>query len=294
MLSGLVTNFDTPTDIDIYTAKLDFEDNLWGGKLGAGTKFSRVASDNTFLVFDEINGSMVRNDRRSNQFNYDENVYAGYLSYNRQLNQKWSMNAGLRAEQTDAEGHLQAFLDSLQEEPVKLNYLSWFPSAGITWQLAEQHALALNYGRRINRPDYNVLNPFYNQLSQLSFEKGNPRLRPEIVNNVELGYTFAYRYNVKLGYSLTEDQITRLIGPDDSDPRASFINWDKPLHADRLEPQHQRPRAGQQVVECLHQRRPYPHRQPSRLRRWGRGGFASRFLQHLHAAYFRPPGSHQI
>lgn len=226
VLSGLVTNFDTPTDIDIYTAKLDFEDDLWGGKLGAGTKFSRVASDNTFLVFDEINGSMVRNDRRSNQFDYDENVYAGYVNYNRQLNQKWSMNAGLRAEQTDAEGYLQAFLDSLQEDPVKLDYLSWFPSAGLTWQAAEMHSFNLNYGRRINRPDYNVLNPFYNQLSQLSFEKGNPRLRPEIVNNLELGYTWKYMYNVKLGYSLTEDQITRLIGPDDSDPRASFINWD--------------------------------------------------------------------
>jgi iron complex outermembrane recepter protein len=226
LLSETVTSFNTPTDIGIYTAKLDFENDLWGGKFGAGTKFSRVTSDNTFLVFDEETGSPVRNDRRSNRFDYDENVYAGYVSYNRPLSKKLNFSGGLRAEKTDAKGHLQAFVDSLQEAPVVLDYLSWFPSAGLTWQLAEKHALALNYGRRINRPDYNVLNPFYNQLSQLSFEKGNPRLRPEIVNNVELGYTWKYMYNFKLGYSLTEDQITRLIGPDDSDPRASFINWD--------------------------------------------------------------------
>ncbi|MEM9822970.1 MAG: outer membrane beta-barrel family protein, partial [Bacteroidota bacterium] len=93
-------------------------------------------------------------------------------------------------------------------------------------QVAPTHLLALNYGRRINRPDYNVLNPFRYQLSQLSFEKGNPFLRPEIVNNVELGYTLAYRYNFKLAYSRTTDQITRLIGPDDVDPRASFITWE--------------------------------------------------------------------
>ncbi|MCC6724853.1 MAG: TonB-dependent receptor [Saprospiraceae bacterium] len=226
VLSGFITSFDTPTDIDIYTGKLDYEQDLLGGKLGLGTKFSRVASDNNFLVYDEETGAPIRNDRRSNRFDYDEDVYAGYMSYNRPLSKKLNFSGGLRAEKTDATGNLQAFIDSLMEPTVKLNYLSWFPSAGLTWQVAEQHSLNLNYGRRINRPDYNVLNPFYNQLSQLSFEKGNPRLRPEIVNNMELGYTWKYMYNFTVGYSLTEDQITRLIGPDDSDPRASFINWD--------------------------------------------------------------------
>ncbi|MGB3085037.1 MAG: outer membrane beta-barrel family protein, partial [Saprospiraceae bacterium] len=129
-------------------------------------------------------------------------------------------------EQTDARGDLQAYLPELQEPAVLLKYLSWFPSAGINWNITEQNSMALNYSRRINRPDYNVLNPFNNQLSQLSYEKGNPFLAPEIVNNLELGYTLASRFNFKVGYALTSDQITRLIGPDDKDPRASFIKWD--------------------------------------------------------------------
>ena len=226
LLSEIINSFDTPTDIDIYTFKIDYEEDVLGGKLGLGSKLSRVVSDNTFLFFDEQNGEVIRNDRRSNRFEYDENVYAGYISFTRPINDKWNFSAGLRAEQTDATGDLQAFVDSLQEDPVKLNYLSWFPSAGLTWQIAPTHALALNYGRRINRPDYNVLNPFNNQLSQLSFQKGNPFLRPEIVNNIELSYTLNYRYNFKVGYSLTEDQITRLISPDDENPLAGFISWD--------------------------------------------------------------------
>lgn len=226
ILTEIVNTFDTPTDIDIYTFKVDFEEQLWGGKLGIGSKLSRVVSDNTFLVFDVANGTQQQNNRLSNRFDYDENVYAGYISYARALGKKWNFAVGLRAEQTDAMGNLQAFLPELQEPPVELNYLSWFPNAGVTWQVAPKHMLALNYGRRINRPDYNVLNPFNNLLSQLSFEKGNPFLRPEIVNNLELGYTLAYRYNFKLGYSRTTDQITRLIGPDDVDPRASFITWE--------------------------------------------------------------------
>ncbi|MBK8967942.1 MAG: TonB-dependent receptor [Lewinellaceae bacterium] len=225
VLTEVINSFDTPTDIDIYSAKLDFEDKFLGGTLGAGAKLTQVVSDNTFLFYDELGNGPVRNDFRSNLFDYDERVYAGYVNFARELGTAWSFSAGLRAEQTDATGMLEAFRPELQEPPVEFNYLSWFPSGGLTWKLAPKHTLALNYGRRINRPDYNVLNPFNDQISQLSYQKGNPFLRPEIVNNLELGYTLAYRYNFKLAYSRTTDQITRLIAPDEDDPRAGFITW---------------------------------------------------------------------
>lgn len=226
ILTEVVNHFDTPSDIDIFTFQVDFEDKLWGGTLAAGTKFSQVISGNTFLFYDELNGVPTRNDHRSNQFKYDEKVYAGYVNYAGKLGKKLQYSLGLRAEQTDAQGDLQAYLPSLEEPPVLFNYLSWFPSAGLTWAYSETHNFALNAGRRINRPDYNVLNPFNNQISQLSFEEGNPFLKPEIVNNLELGYTLAQRYNAKLAYSRTLNQITRLIAPDPIDPRAGSISWD--------------------------------------------------------------------
>ncbi len=226
LLSSINNAFDTPSDIEIFTAKIDVESKKLGGQLGYGAKFSKVVSDNTFLFFDVANGSKIRNNSRSNTFLYDEQVSAGYLSYNRSLSSAISMSAGLRAEHTDATGNLTTFDTTLQEPPVKFNYLSWFPNAGITYSKNPMHVWNLNVGRRINRPDYNVLNPFNNQMSQLSYEKGNPFLKPEIVNNVELGYTVAYAFNFKLAYSETSNQITRLIGPDSEDPRSSFISWD--------------------------------------------------------------------
>jgi len=225
VLTEIINRFDTPTDIDIFTVTADYEQGLWGGKFGAGSKLSQVVSDNTFLFYDEISETPVLNNRKSNSFKYDERVYAGYLSYNRKLNEKWDLSTGLRAELTDAMGNLQAFLPELQEPPVLLNYLSWFPNFSLAWTPAEKHSFNFSGGRRINRPDYNVLNPFNNQISQLSYEKGNPFLRPEIVNNLELGYTLGFRYNFKLAWSRTTDQITRLIAPDDVDPRAGFITW---------------------------------------------------------------------
>lgn len=226
IISQNITAYTTPVEIDIATAKVDFETEISGGRFALGSKFSQVATDNTFLFYNIRDGIEIQNNRRSNQFNYDENVWAGYINYSKSLTKKWNASAGLRIENTNATGDLIAFIPELEEEPVDFNYTHFFPSAGLTYQYKPEHVFSLNYGRRINRPDYNVLNPFREQLSELSYSRGNKFLQPEIVNNVELGYTLAYRFSFKLAYSHTSNQITRLIGPDDEDPRAGFISWD--------------------------------------------------------------------
>ncbi|MBK7524053.1 MAG: TonB-dependent receptor [Saprospiraceae bacterium] len=226
IISTYINRYNTPSKIDISTAKADYETELFGGKVGIGAKFSNVTTDNTFLFYNIIQNIDIRNDNRSNQFSYSENVYAGYANFAKNVTTKWNVSAGLRVEKTDATGDLIAYLPELEEAPVDFNYTSFFPSAGIVYQYHPEHVYSLNYGRRINRPDYNVLNPFREQLSELSYSKGNKFLQPEIVNNFELGYTLKYMYSFKLSYSYTTNQITRLIGPDELDPRAGFISWD--------------------------------------------------------------------
>lgn len=225
LLTEVLTRFDTPTDIDIYTAQADFEEEIWGGQMSLGSKLSQVVSDNTFLFFDEMDGVVTRNDSFSNKFKYDERVFAAYVNYSRPFGKKLNASAGLRTEKTDATGDLTTFRPELEEAPVVQNYWSWFPNVSVMYQLSPKYTAVISAGRRINRPDYNVLNPFNNRMSELSYEKGNPYLLPEIVNNIELGLTVANRYNFKAGYSRTKDQITRLIAPADDDPRAGFITW---------------------------------------------------------------------
>ena len=225
LLSEKLTKYETPTDIDIFTFKVDYEIPTLGGKVGFGTKYSDVVTKNTYKFFDIDGGVPILNYTRSNDFDYVEDVYAGYISYTTNISQKVTMTSGLRVEITDATGDLRAYDPDIAEDPVDLNYTDYFPTLGFTYMSSLMNTWSINYGRRINRPDYNVLNPFRIQLSELSFSKGNARLNPEIVNNLELGYTYRYMYNFKLSYSRTTDQITRLIGPDDIDPRAGFISW---------------------------------------------------------------------
>ncbi|MEO6489997.1 MAG: TonB-dependent receptor [Ferruginibacter sp.] len=209
LLSAITNRNYTPTDIDIYTAKLDAEQKLGKAKLGYGIKTSFVSTKNTFDFFNDQNGVPVKQLDRSNSFKYEENVNAGYLNYLRQLNTKWSMQAGLRAEQTNSKGTL-ARADGLvqADNTVKRNYLDLFPSAALTWNMSEKHSLNLTYSRRIDRPTYQDLNPFENKLDELTYEKGNAFLRPQYTDNVELTHTFKGMINTTLGYSHVKDYAT--------------------------------------------------------------------------------------
>lgn len=211
----------TPTDIDIYTAKVDVEQNKWKGKFGYGAKFSYVKTTNTFDFFNDIAGVPVKQLSRSNSFTYKENVNAAYVNYQRQFNQKWSLQAGLRVEQTNSEGVLTRADGVIQaDNTVKKDYINLFPSAAVTWSVNQKNTLNLTYSRRIDRPSYQDLNPFENKLDELTYEKGNAFLRPQYTDNVELTHTFNYKLNTTIGYSYVKDYATQTT---DTANNATFV-----------------------------------------------------------------------
>jgi len=221
VLSTSIVQTLTPTVIDIATFKVDYEQPIGEGKLGTGVKFSYVNTDNTFDFFDVIDGANILNKEVSNQFEYSENVNAAYANYNQQFG-KLGVSAGLRLEQTNSEGDLTSFVTT-EDDNVKRNYLDVFPSGGLTYNLNDKNSFRLNYSRRINRPSYQDLNPFRQRLDELTFEKGNPFLRPEYTNKLELTHTFMYAINTTLGFDHTKDLIARLT--DAEGDKKAFITY---------------------------------------------------------------------
>lgn len=221
LLYQVVNRNYTPTDIDIYTSKIDVEQNKWKGKLGYGAKFSYVKTTNTFDFFNDVNGAPVKQLSRSNSFAYTENVNAAYINYQRKFNDKWSIQTGLRAEQTNSKGELTRADGIVQaDNTVKRNYINLFPSAAITWTVNEKNTLNLTYSRRIDRPSYQDLNPFENKLDELTYEKGNAFLRPQYTNNIELTHTFRSAINTTVGYSHVKDYATQIT---DTAGNATFL-----------------------------------------------------------------------
>jgi outer membrane receptor protein involved in Fe transport len=212
---------DTPTDIDIYTFKVDHELPFAKGKLGAGGKVSYVKTDNTFDFYNVIDKKNVLNTEASNEFTYTENVNALYANYSQQAG-KIGIQAGLRLEQTNSEGALMSLVPT-DEDNVKRSYLDVFPSAGITYQLNEKNTFQINYSRRINRPNYQDLNPFRQRLDEITFEKGNPFLQPEYTNKFQITHTFNYSINTTLSFDHTKDLIGRLT--DAESETSAFITY---------------------------------------------------------------------
>ena len=202
----------TPTDIEIYTAKIDVEQKLGKGKFGYGAKTSFVVTKNTFDFFtNDINGDPVKVLDRSNNFKYTENVNAAYVNYRQQLNAKLSLQTGVRMEQTNSEGVLVRADGVVQaDNTVKRSYWNLFPSAAFSFNVNHKHSLSLTYSRRIDRPTYQDLNPFENKLDELTFQKGNAFLRPQYTDNIELTHTFLGFINTTVGYSHVKDYATEV------------------------------------------------------------------------------------
>jgi len=212
--------FNTPTDVDIYTAKIDHERPMFGGKFETGLKTAYVITDNTFEYFDVENGVKTLNLDRTNDFEYTENVNAAYLSFQKQFG-KVGLQLGLRGEHTYSLGDLKS--ETQANQLTERDYFNLFPSGGLTYAFNQKNMGRLTYSRRIDRPNYENLNPFEDKLDELNYRKGNPFLKPQYSHNLELGYTYNYSLNVSLAYTHTEDMFAQVISQSDQNSNASLI-----------------------------------------------------------------------
>lgn len=201
---------NTPTTIDIKTFKADYEQKLWAGKLGVGFKLSDVKTDNTFDFFNVLNDADVKDDSRSNRFTYSEMVNAVYLNYNRPLSKKVTLQVGLRGENTKSFGSLVAKQQS-NEKAVDTSYFNLFPSGALSYNVSKDYAVNFSYSRRIERPRYQDLNPFEYKLDELTYNKGNPFLRPSYTQSFEINQTIKQKVNLGLSYSLQRDVISDIL-----------------------------------------------------------------------------------
>ena len=193
----------TNSVIDIFTLKSDYSAKFLKGKLGVGFKTSFVETDNVFDFYNIFSNVETIDTTRSNHFVYNENVNAVYVHYQRTV-KKFDMQAGVRMENTESEGDLSS-ATAIDDKNVKRSYTDFFPSGGITYNADKNNSFGLMYSARIDRPNYQELNPFEYKLDELSFRKGNPFLNPQYSNKIELSHTYKYATTTSISYSITND-----------------------------------------------------------------------------------------
>jgi outer membrane receptor protein involved in Fe transport len=186
------------------------------GKLEVGFRNSIREIGNDYLV-EELNeeGEWENLVGFSNNFNYDENIYASYAMFGNKLN-KFSYQLGLRMEITD----ILTELEQTGEFNDK-NYTDFFPSIHLTYGLKNDRSLQGSYSRRIRRPWFRSLNPFSSFSDARNIRTGNPDLDPTYTDSYELGvlqnwekasfyFAICYRYSTGVVSYITsiEDGIT--------------------------------------------------------------------------------------
>lgn len=201
-----------PSTINIYSARVDYVHPLKkNAKLEAGAKSSWVNTDNVAEFEEWENDNWHPDEGRSNEFAYRENINALYVNAQKQLNPKWSAQLGLRMENTIAKGRQRTTGENFDR-----NYTQLFPTAYASYKASDNHQLTMSYGRRITRPNYQDMNPFYFFLDKYTFQVGNPWLQPQFSHNVDLSHTFKGFLTTTLNYTNTRNIIDQIMEQDDA------------------------------------------------------------------------------
>lgn len=210
----ILQNIDRPGYNNDFEAALDYAHPFKNGnKLETGIKYTKELKDNTFNSesFDTISDSFINDVLLSNQFIYDEDVYAAYAIWNSSI-KKFGYQIGLRAEQTFTKSDLITTGETFEN-----NYFGLFPSVHVAYKFDEGTELTASYSRRIDRPNSWLLNPFPDYSDPYNLRYGNPFLEPEYENNYEIGFTKYIKktsFDASVYYSQTLNEISPYIEVD--------------------------------------------------------------------------------
>lgn len=185
----------------------DYDKKFGDFKIETGALGSIRNVRNDYEVQDLINNAWVSNADYTNIFDYDENIYAAYFSFGQEIG-NFSYLGGLRYEYSDISTKLLT-----TNEVNDRAYGNFFPSAFLNYKLPKDNQIQLSYSRRITRPRFWDLNPFFTFVDRRNFFSGNPDVDPSYTNSFELGH-LKYWENFNIGttvyYRKATDVIRRL------------------------------------------------------------------------------------
>lgn len=165
-------------------------------EMGAKTVQQHITNSTDVHVLNTSSGQYETDPLQSYHLNYDMGIYAAYFSSKLKLLNWLDVRAGLRYEYT-----------TLKIDFPDTNIPSYgllVPSLILSHKFEGGEVLKLSYTRRVERPEYTELNPFLNFSDPHNITTGNPALKPEIGDNMELGYTKNLAGGGNISVSLVE------------------------------------------------------------------------------------------
>ncbi len=156
---------------------------------------------------------------------WDENIYAAYANLVREKGD-YSLEAGVRVEQTDVSYTIPD--DNIYYDGSDAyDYFEVFPNVKLTYRLNHANRVIAAYNRRVDRPGEPELRIFPKYDDPELLKVGNPYLRPQFTNALEVGYGRSWAggsANTALYYRDINDAFFRVLAIDDSNPNYDIVN----------------------------------------------------------------------
>lgn len=198
--------------VENYSGKVDVEYPFETINFSFGGKFSNSKSTNDISTFNSgfVDNPDIEISPIYNDFIYRENIQALYFSMDKDFNNKWSGKFGLRFERTDVDAQSNSL--NFSREDV---YNNLFPTLYLSYQATDNSLFAINYGKRINRPGFFLLNPATYYINPFEKYNGNPYLKPALIHNVEFSNVYKNLVS-KIYYSEESSNFGEIPLPDNS------------------------------------------------------------------------------
>lgn len=206
---------DMPSSIKIFSGKFDYTIRTnRNSTLQFGAKTSSSHTDNSALYENLVGSQWMEDYLKSNHFVYQENILAGYASYEGRSG-RLSYQAGLRYEYTNFTAHQYGNVQQ-KDSSVSRNYGSFFPSGYLSYKVDSLNSFTLTVGRRTDRPPYQSLNPFYIIINKYTYETGNPYLLPQYTWNFELSHQYNKLLTTTVSYNYMTNYFSQIFLSDTS------------------------------------------------------------------------------
>ncbi|MES2279518.1 MAG: TonB-dependent receptor [Bacteroidota bacterium] len=192
---------EAPTHIVDVSGRVDYVNPISKTrKLEAGLKSLYAKNDNTQSFDNVIGGVHYTDPLISSEFDYKENITSGYINYIATPSAKFNYQLDLRVEHTESDANTVT-----EQYRIKRSYTDYFPVLMLNYHINANHRLSLNFNRRIDRPNYQELNPIIAYQDKYNFTEGNAYLRPAYQDKIELAHNYKNQFTTTLYASFTKD-----------------------------------------------------------------------------------------
>lgn len=220
-------SFKLLSDEQVYDVNVDYIKPLKYGRIETGIKV-RNRNIPTNMEF-KPGANSVLDMNAGGWANYKELIPAVYGNYVFE-NEKWEAELGLRLEYVKIQYDVNPNHNTYKSDGY--NYTQPFPNVRLAYKLNDNNKLSAFYNRRVDRPNEVDIRIFPKYDDAEIIKVGNPGLRPQFTNSVELGYKNTWSkgyFYAAMYHRFADGTITRIssIVPDSKLIYAVFQNAGK-------------------------------------------------------------------